>query len=63
MSNQSELLRLDGIANLGSPMQTYGIMRLNKGIIDCYDLYIAVLDAVDSLSAWVLLPQWDMEKA
>ena len=39
------------IANLGSPMRTYSIMRLNKGIIDCHDLYITVLDAVDSLSA------------
>lgn len=43
--------RLDDVANGENPRWTYSIVRLNKGIIDCHNLHITVLDAVNRISA------------
>ena len=39
--------RLDDVAHGENPTWTYSIVRLNKGIIDCHNLHITVLDAVN----------------
>ena len=43
--------KLDDVGNGETPIWTYSIVRLDKGIVDCHNLHITVLDAVNRFLA------------